>query len=463
MSDPAPTPNIHLQPINANRRTWAEIMNDNLILIDAVIGTYFVVQNLQGAWQNSTTYAVGDSVVDETTAAVFQCQVPHVSAALPTTFLEDRIANPSYWTVYSSPARARGAWLPNTNYALNDFVVNGSQYAVATETHTSSSSFANDLAAGKWSVLVDLSLVGSQVLPVPGGATDARKIVAVTSSGSGYTIYSQADSLSLLLGATSIGTAVLQAANQSAALAAIGAQASGSYQTANANLTTLAAVTPGVYGLVLLSMPAVGSLQLSLGLGTAAYMTGPVGTIVGTTDAQALTNKSTTTPAQDDNSTKLATTAYVDRVAVQQIVRTEVTALVSHSGVTPFDNTKPQFSEGSQYGLAVTITPKSATSRLKVRSRINFGTAAGGLTGVTAHIHRDSAADALKAVGVIMGTGPTQLEVECEVVSGAAVATTFELILGDSTAEAIYLNGSAAAQLYGGVSESFIEVMEYGP
>jgi hypothetical protein len=104
---PEPTPNLHLQPIEANRNTWAEIMNTNLRLIDAVVGSYFVIQNLQGAWQNSTIYTQGQAVIDTDTAVVYQCQIDHTSASVPTTFEEDRAAHTDYWSVYSSPATGK--------------------------------------------------------------------------------------------------------------------------------------------------------------------------------------------------------------------------------------------------------------------------------------------------------------------------------------------------------------------
>lgn len=249
MADPSPTPNIHLQPIAANRRTWAEIMNQNLSLIDAVIGTYFTVQDLQGPWQNSTAYEVGQAVVDTDTSAVYLCQVAHTSSTIPTTFAEDRATYADYWTVYSTPARARGAWVPFTAYAVNDFVVSGPQYAVCVETHISGAEFSAD--ASKWSILVDLSAAGSQVLPVPGGIADANKFVTTTVGGTGYAI-NDVNAVLAILGATVIGKAVFQAANTGDALTALGAQPAGSYQPLDADLTSIAGNGVSVYGLSLL-------------------------------------------------------------------------------------------------------------------------------------------------------------------------------------------------------------------
>lgn len=223
------TPNIKLNLVPADFKNWADIVNGNSKSLDAIMSAYFTVQNLQGLWENSTMYAVGDTVVDAVSSVVFKANLAHTSAAVPTTFLQDRTAHASYWDVYSSPARSRGAWLPNTAYALNDFVVSGSEYAICIQTHTSSTVFSADTAAGKWSILVDLSAAGNAVLPVPGGTGDANKFVVLNGGGTGYSIVTPSNALGLL-GGTTIGQAVFKAASQADALAAIGATPSGSYQ-----------------------------------------------------------------------------------------------------------------------------------------------------------------------------------------------------------------------------------------
>lgn len=240
------TPNAKLELLEANQKNWTDIMNGNLAMIDALIAAYFIVQNLQGAWANSTSYTVGQTVVDTTSAAVYQCLVPHTSAKLGTTFAQDRAANASFWGVYSTPARARGAWVSNTAYVINDFVVSGTQYAVCIQTHVSGATFAGD--AAKWSILVDLSMVGSTVVPVPGGGADANKFAVINPLGTGYTIVTGAAALALL-GGTSFGIGIFTAATQAAARAAIGAQALGSYQTQSAALDSVTAAAPTAFGL----------------------------------------------------------------------------------------------------------------------------------------------------------------------------------------------------------------------
>lgn len=266
------TPNLGLERIPADKKIWAETMNNNLSLIDAAVGAYFFLNNLQGVWLNSHEYSVGQAVVDPDTGTVWTCRYQHISAMIPTTFLEDRTAHPTYWSVYSAPARARGAWTgPGTTYGVNDFVVAGPKYAVCIQAHTSTANFDNDVTSGYWSVLVDLSAAGSQVLPVPGGAADANKIVAVPPSGNGYTIIDGA-ALLAILGASSIGEAVFKAASQNDARAAIGAQIAGSYQAADATLAALAGNPTTAFGIALLALAAAADLRSAAGLGTVATL-----------------------------------------------------------------------------------------------------------------------------------------------------------------------------------------------
>lgn len=223
MPDITLTPNLKLSKLPANYHVWAALMNNNLTMLDAAVSGFIVFSNLRGAWTNSTVYNVGDTVVDSTSAIVYQCDVANTSSSIPTTFVEERANHPTYWSTYSTAARNKGAWAgPGIAYSLNDFVVSGSQYAVCTAAHVSSALFSTDVALGRWSILVDLSTVGSQVLPVPGGPADADKFTVTNSAGTGYTIINSNAALTIL-GATSVGMDVFTAPSQAAAVAAIGA------------------------------------------------------------------------------------------------------------------------------------------------------------------------------------------------------------------------------------------------
>ncbi len=202
------TPNLHLTKIGGDRKNWNDTANSNMTMLDGIISAFFTVSNMRGIWANSVAYAVGDAVVDETTAVVWVNSVAHTSSMLPTTFAEARTANPTYWAVYSAPATTKGAWTPATAYSRNDFVLaDGTKYAFCLVAHTSGATFAADLALGYWSVIIDLSVVGSLVLPVLSGAADANKAVMTNSAGNAYVISDMA-ALAALLSAAGLATLV---------------------------------------------------------------------------------------------------------------------------------------------------------------------------------------------------------------------------------------------------------------
>lgn len=193
------TPNFNLALPYGNRQNWTDLVNGNTRVIDALIATYVSVTNLKGLWTNSFAYTAGDNVVDETTGVVYTAQLTHTSSALPTTFLEERTDNPTYWTTFAAAARNRGAWQSNTVYALNDFVLaEGNKYAMCIGANTSGANFAADLALGYWTVILDLSIVGSLVLPILSGAADANKAVISDATGTSYTIASMTALAALL-------------------------------------------------------------------------------------------------------------------------------------------------------------------------------------------------------------------------------------------------------------------------
>lgn len=209
MVGPTFTPNLHLTKLPANYRVWSQIMNDNLTMMDAAISGFITFNNLRGGWANSTAYALSDTVVDTSTAVIYSCLVAHTSAAIPTTFAQDRIAHPTYWSVAAAAASARGAWATATAYNRNDFVLaDGTKYAFCLVAHTSGANFATDLALGRWSVLIDLSTVGSLVLPVLSGAGDANKLVMTNSGGTNYIINAISTFLGLVPSTGALGNVV---------------------------------------------------------------------------------------------------------------------------------------------------------------------------------------------------------------------------------------------------------------
>ncbi|MEO6923174.1 MAG: hypothetical protein ABI142_05060, partial [Bryocella sp.] len=143
-----------------------------------------------------------------------------------------------------------------------------------------------------------------------------------------------------------------------------------------------------------------------------------------------------------------------------QSVRTEVTATATVTATTiPFDNTIPQITEGAAVSaFDTTITPQSASSRLRVRIHIAGLSTSITNTGVRLAVFRDSGANAVYAVSLTISvlSGPM---LEFEVSSGSTTATTFTLRCGVSSNVA-YFNSSGGTAYFGGVLKSAMTIDE---
>lgn len=267
------TPNLDLRRIGADKKNWADKMNANLTMIDAAISTFVRFNDLQGPWANNQAYTAGQTVVDVDTAVIYTANINHISATVPTTFAGERAAHPTYWSVAAAPAANRGAWEgPGTVYNRNDFVLaEGVYYAFALSAHTSGATFLADVALGLWEIVIDLSAVGSLVLPVLTPVADANKFLVVNSAGTGYVLASAGVALANL-GVSSIGVNLITAGSEAGARSAINAQIAGSYQASNANLDTLSAATLTAYGVSVLGVADAAALRTLAGLGTAAVL-----------------------------------------------------------------------------------------------------------------------------------------------------------------------------------------------
>ena len=80
------TPNFKLNQPSFDLRLWHTYVNENMDIIDAALTHYLNIDNLTGVWQNSTTYNIGDRVVDSAQGLIYQCLVANVSSPPPTAF-----------------------------------------------------------------------------------------------------------------------------------------------------------------------------------------------------------------------------------------------------------------------------------------------------------------------------------------------------------------------------------------
>ena len=143
---------------------------------------------------------------------------------------------------------------------------------------------------------------------------------------------------------------------------------------------------------------------------------------------------------------------------LQTVEAVPIVALATSATLIPYDDTIPQITEGVEL-MTVTITPKSATNRLRIEfdGVINCSTSAG--VGSVA-LFQDATANALTARG---GFGADSGKSwNCgfshEMVAGTTSATTFRVRFGPDGGTA-YINGNAARK-FGGVQAARLRVTE---
>lgn len=144
---------------------------------------------------------------------------------------------------------------------------------------------------------------------------------------------------------------------------------------------------------------------------------------------------------------------------ILQIVNYQTGALATGTTLIPFDNTIPQNTEGDQY-MSLTITPKSATSKLLINVVFMGGHSVSSAS-IAVGLFQDSIANAL-AVGwnVISGIGFTNINYSYYMTSGTTSSTTFKVRAGSNSAGTTSFNGYAGAAEYGGTLASSITITE---
>lgn len=135
-----------------------------------------------------------------------------------------------------------------------------------------------------------------------------------------------------------------------------GAPADATYITQTSNSTLSAEQA--------LSALSTGVVTVTTGTGVLASVAAPAGTIVGTTDSQLLTNKTATTPAASDNTTKVATTAYVTTAVANAIAGVNPAVAVQAATAAILPNS-PTYSNGVS-GIGAFITTATLNTALVV-------------------------------------------------------------------------------------------------
>ena len=162
-----------------NQDPWHAELETAIRALDTAFYEALLVQGVAN-WANSTVYSIGSIVIDSATGFMWTCAIANTSTATPTTFAQERVAHPTFWNATANIPQQRGTWTTATSYIPGDFVVDTNRYAVCLVAHVSGT-FNTDLAAAKWSVLIDLSSLG---VGINATAEDTIASAATTDIGS---------------------------------------------------------------------------------------------------------------------------------------------------------------------------------------------------------------------------------------------------------------------------------------
>lgn len=152
-------------------------------------------------------------------------------------------------------------------------------------------------------------------------------------------------------------------------------------------------------------------------------------------------------------------TAPVWGGGVVQRVYAESTTYSTLTTTIPYDDTIPQITEGTEL-LTASITPKSATNRIRIRFQA-WGTLSNGQNSIAA-LFVDATANALDAMVLrgVAGGDPKLWFIEYEESAGSTSARTYRIRLGPGAAASLYINGDSSSRLMGGVARSTLIVEE---
>lgn len=146
--------------------------------------------------------------------------------------------------------------------------------------------------------------------------------------------------------------------------------------------------------------------------------------------------------------------SIVDRAYAEYTANADLTTQI------PIDDTLPQNTEGTQI-LSVSLTPKSATNRVRLRFRGQVTSDTAAVNAIAA-IFSSASANALRAEFVSLATNGNAYVIclEHEYVPGTTSALTFTVRVGPASAVNLRLNGNAVGRLLGGAAAATLVVEE---
>lgn len=147
---------------------------------------------------------------------------------------------------------------------------------------------------------------------------------------------------------------------------------------------------------------------------------------------------------------------------VLQSISTQTVTTTTGTTTIPADDTIPQSTEGNALAaLDTVITPKSATSRLRVEVQLHLAHPTVG-AGLVALLFKDADAGALavQQLPEVSANAITTVNLTHTMTAGTTSPVTLKVRYGSGTAGTVTLNGSAGSRFYGGILASSVSVTE---
>jgi hypothetical protein len=143
---------------------------------------------------------------------------------------------------------------------------------------------------------------------------------------------------------------------------------------------------------------------------------------------------------------------------ILQVVNVNTTTATSSTSSIPFDNTKPQSTEGTEL-FTTSITPTSSSNKLLINVVLQIGH--GGAEWVIAALFQDSGANALATASIYLSTGTavSTLHFQHYMTAPSTSSTTFKVRFGPNGGTA-YVNSQGGNAKFDGTWLSSMTIME---
>jgi hypothetical protein len=146
---------------------------------------------------------------------------------------------------------------------------------------------------------------------------------------------------------------------------------------------------------------------------------------------------------------------------VVQVVKTVDAVYASGTTETPYDDSIPTSSEGTEFtALATAITPTNASNILRITVSGNFGGSIAMWHTIALFKDSDAAASHVAWTYTEGSTRSTPTHIVFHVVAGGVSSQTWKVRGGGHVASTVTINGDGGARKFGGVGHSFMQIEE---